>query len=194
MAGLAAPWRLGVCAEALQLRLGGSGLVVSAPRLRLLRGKPLDRLHNGASVIFAFQLSALGDRPVSGAPSPRVLERVLDRFAISFDLWEEKFSVSRLSRPPRSVSHLTSAAAESWCLENLPLPTASLAPDRAFWIRLEVRADDPKDRSPLLEEPGISLARLIELFSGPSRSGQASWLVDDGPFRLGDLTGAKGRG
>ena len=193
LGGLAAPLRQGLCAEALRPRLEGDHLRVSAPQLHFLTGKPLERLHNGASMAFDFQLSALADRP-STATTPRILERAVERFLMSYDLWEEKFSISRSSRPARSVSHLSVVAAEAWCLENLSLPAAALAPDKPFWLRLELRVEDPKDRPGVVADPGIILTRLIELFSRPSRSQQASWLVEDGPFRLADLSKAKGRG
>jgi len=196
-AGLAALGRgapaAGAPAETLRLRLESDGIRVSAPQLRFLTGRPLERLHNGSVVDFDFHLAALAERPIAGAPLPRALERALERFAVSYDLWEEKYSASRLSRPSRSASHLAAAAVPGWCLDHLPLPIAGLAPDRPFWIRLEVRAEDSRDRPPLLAEPGISLARLIELFSRPSRGGQPPWLVEDGPFRLADLR-TQGRG
>lgn len=121
-------------AEALRPRLNGDRLVVAAPQLRFLAGRPLERLHNGASVWFDLQLSAWAERPGAAGASPRLLERAIERFAVSYDLWEEKYSVSRLGRPARAVSHLTSGAAEAWCLEQLPLATASLASDHPFWL------------------------------------------------------------
>ena len=186
LAGAGAVVRAAVAAESLRVRLDTDHLLVSAPQLHFLAGRPLERLHNGASVWFDFQLSALAERPAAGG-SLRVLERAIERFAVSYDLWEEKFSVSRMTSPGQSASHLASASAETWCLDHMPLPTAALAPDRPFWLRLEVRAEEVRDRPPLLAEPGINLTRLIEIFSRPSRSGQPSWLVEDGPFRLSEL-------
>ncbi len=186
LAGLGAGVPRGHGAESLRVRLTGDRVLVAAPQLRFLMGRPLERLHNGASVWFDFQLSAVAERPAAGV-TPRVLERAVERFAVSFDLWEEKFSVSLLSRTAGAASHLTSAAAETWCLEHVPLATGMLAPDRPFWLRLEVRAEEARNRAPLLSEPGINLSRLIELFSRPGRTGQPSWLVEDGPFRLADL-------
>jgi hypothetical protein len=190
VAGVAAGLRA-AAAETLRVRLNGDRLTVAAPQLQFFMGRPLERLHDGASVWFDFQLTALAERPLAGT-APRVLERAVERFAVSYDLWEERFAVSRLSRPAHA-SHLTSRAAEAWCLEQTALPTASLAPDRPFWLRLEVRAEDPRERPAIWGEPGINLTRLIELFSRPSRSGQPSWLVDEGPFRLAELKSG-GRG
>ena len=188
MAGLGLPWRQAECAESLHPRLEGNLLHVSTTQLHFLTGKPLERLHNGASVAFNAQLSLSLER------GSAAVERSLERFVVSYDLWEEKFSASRLSQPPRSVSHLSAPAAEAWCLSNLAVPVSTLAPDQAFWLRLELRAEDPRERPAVLGEPGISLTRLIELFSRPSRGGQPSWVLEDGPFRLADLNKAKRSG
>jgi hypothetical protein len=189
---LLAPWQRSPGPEALVLHLERDRLRVSAPSLRFLAGRPLERLRNGASVAFDFQLAALAGRP-NTVPAPRVIERCLERFIISFDLWEERFAISRPGAGgPRGVSHLTSSAAESWCVEALALSTASLRREEPFWVRLELRAEDASDRPPVVGEPGISLARLIEIFSRPSRSQQPAWVVDSGPFRLADLKPARG--
>jgi len=187
-AGLGLPWRRAECAETLLPRLEGNLLRASAPQLHFLTGKPLERLHNGASVAFNAQLSLSLER------GSATIERSVERFVVSYDLWEEKFSASRLSQPPRSVSHLSAGAAEAWCLLNLMLPVTSLASDKSFWLRLELRAEDPRERPAVLGEPGISLTRLIELFSRPSRGGQPSWVLEDGPFRLADLIKARRSG
>ena len=188
MAGFGLPWRGVECAESLLPRMEGNLLRASAPQLHFLTGKPLERLHNGASVAFNAQLSLSLER------GSAAVERTVERFVISYDLWEEKFSASRLSQPPRSVSHLSAAAAETWCLLNLAVPVTALAPDKSFWLRLELRAEDPRERPAVLGEPGISLTRLIELFSRPSRGGQPSWVVEDGPFSLADLNKTKRSG
>lgn len=188
LAGLAVTARHGWGAEFLLPWLDGDRVRVSAPRFRFLTGKPLDRLRNGASVAFHAQLGLQTDR------AGPVVERAVERCVVSYDLWEEKFSVSILSRPARSVSHLSATAAEAWCLESLTLPLRGLAPDKPFWLRLELRVEDPKDRPAVVGESGINLTRLIELFSRPSRGQQLAWVIDDGPFRLADLNKAKSRG
>ncbi len=181
LAGLALPLRQGAYAESLLARRDGDRLRVSAPRLHFLTGKPLDRLRNGSSIAFNAQLALLKDRGGVAA------ERAVGRCIFSYDLWEEKFSVSALTSPPRSISRLSSTAAETWCLQGLSLPSAGLARDQPFWLRLELRAEDTKDRPGVVGEFGINLARLIEVFSRPSRAQQPTWLVEDGPFRLADL-------
>ncbi len=181
LASLALPLRQGAYAESLLVRRDGERLRVSAPRLHFLTGKPLERLRNGSSLAVNAQLALLKDR--GGA----VADRAIGRCVFSYDLWEEKFSVSALASPPRSISHLSSTAAETWCLDGLSLPSGGLAREQPFWLRLELRAEDAKDRPGVVGESGINLARLIELFSRPSRTQQQTWLVEDGPFRLADL-------
>jgi hypothetical protein len=49
-----------------------------------------------------------------------------------------------------------------------------------MWVRLEVRSSDPRDMPPIIGESGISISRLIELFSHPPRSGQQRWTLQPG--------------
>lgn len=190
-ASLAAPVLKGLTAPLLKLRLEGGDLRVAAPRLKFLTGKPLERLQDGASVAFLAQFSlAAGSNGIA-------MRRAVDRFVISYDLWEEKFSITRTGQnrnDRRSVSHLTMAAAEAWCLSNLALNAQGLAPDRQFWVRLELRAEDPRDQAAVVGEPGINLTRLIEVFSNPARAQQARWEAEEGPVRLADLPRVAGSG
>lgn len=167
-------------AEDLIPRLAGDHLMVSAPRLRFLTGKPLDRLRDGQPVSFDFQLSVAEP----GALAP--LRRAVERFTFSYDLWEEKFSVV-LRRSNRAASHLSAAAAEAWCLDNLHLPVRGLSLDTPVMVRLEVRGQEARDSRPVLADPGISLTGLIELFSRPARGQQPRWTLETGPLRLDAL-------
>ena len=178
---VAAPLCRCLYAQGLLLRLESNRLRVSAPQLRFLSGKSLDRLRNGSSVNFNFQLTASADRHTT------ILDRDVEQFAVSFDLWEEKFSAVRHSSLPRTVSHLSAASTESWCVDNLSLNAAALPADRPLWIRLEVRAQDPADRSAVVGEAGINLARLIEIFSRPARAQETRFVEEAGPVRLADL-------
>ena len=67
-----------------------------------------------------------------------------------------------------------------------PIP-ASLTPSRLFWIKLELRAEDPKESAAIIGEPGINLTRLVEIFSRPPRNQQQHWSEIAGPLRLQDL-------
>jgi hypothetical protein len=184
---LSATLSLGLAAPLLKLRLDGDDIRVSAPHLKFLTGKPLERLKDGASVTFLAQLSLTTD------VNALAIKRAVDRFIVSYDLWEEKFSVAKTGPDARSISHLSSSAAESWCLENLAVGIDSIPPDKPFWIKLEVRAEEPKDQASVVGESGINLTRLIEVFSNPARSQQPHWEAVAGPVRLLDLK-KQGRG
>ena len=72
-----------VQSKPLQVARQGNRLVVSAPQLHFIVGKPLEQLHNGASVTYLFSVTLTGADPI----------RIRQRFVLSYDLWEEKFSV-----------------------------------------------------------------------------------------------------
>jgi hypothetical protein len=185
---------LAMFANELALHRREQELHIRAPNLHFLNGASLDRLKNGAAVPFDFHLSLAVDS------SSNLYDRAVERFVISYDLWEEKYSVTKLwgsssmrgssrrgMRERRSVSHLSATAAESWCIDNIAVSTSGLDPNRRMWVRLEVRSSDPRDMPPIIGESGISISRLIELFSHPPRSGQQRWTLQTGPIRLADL-------
>ena len=178
MAGLVCPL---AAVELLLVRRDASGLRLSAPQLHFLTGKPLEQLKNGAGVSFLSQVT------VTSESAATVLARRVDRFVVSYDLWEEKFSVVRLGPPRRSASGLTAQAAEAWCLDHAIEVPVSLPAKRPFWIRLEVRAEDSKESAAVVGEPGINITRLIEIFSRPPRSQQPRWVAAAGPLRLEEL-------
>ena len=178
---VASYWGLSVSNENLTPRWVGDQLVVSVPGLHFLTGKSLERLRNGAAVPFDFQFS------VSAGKGNPALQRALERFVVSYDIWEETFTVVRLRNSRRSGAHLSAAAAEEWCLENISLPPASVPARQTLWLKLEIRSAEAKPVLPVHEEGGISLATLIDVFSRPTRSSQDHWSVETGPFRLSDL-------
>lgn len=159
----------------------GSQVRVAAPSLRFLTGRAMDRLRDGNVVSFDFSLAILGNN--------LPLRRSAERFVFSYDLWEERFSVTRLARDRtqrKQSTRLTQQAAEAWCLENLAVSTEGVTPDRSISVRLEVRAEDAKSTS-ASPDPGISLAALVEIFSRPARPHQPSWNLSEGPMRLNDI-------
>jgi hypothetical protein len=171
----------GLRAQPIQVRAESGRIRVSPSTTHFLDGKTLEKLHNGASVTFAIQVALLtGNRGVT-------LARAAGRFAVSFDIWEEKFAVAQLASSRRSASHLSAAEAEGWCLDNLILGDAGLSPDASFWIRLDVRAEEPDESPPAGEDAGITLARLVEVFSRGQRAGETRNHAEGGPFRLRDL-------
>ncbi len=168
--------------ESLQPRISNGQIRVAAPQFHFVAGKALERLHNGSPVPFAVQLALSTDRWTT------IAERDIERFVVSYDLWEEKFSISKLGSPRKSVSHLSMQTAEAWCVEEMALAPASAAGDQPFWLRLEVRAENPGEDLQVLTGEGVSLTRLVELFSRRARTEQNHWLVEAGPFHLASLT------
>ena len=173
---------MSVSNEDLVPRRSGEMLRVIAPRLHFLTGKSLQRLHDGAVVPFDFQLS------VAAGLRTNVIERTFERFTVSYDVWEERFSVVRLRDFRKSGSNLSANAAESWCLENILARSSALPADQQLWARLEVRSAESKEpsSSPFADQ-GISITTLIGIFSRPPRPAQDHWSLESAAFRLADL-------
>lgn len=168
-----------VSSQGLLPRRIGSDIHVSAPAIHFITGKSLSRLHDGAVVPFDFQLI------VAVGSKNNVVARALERFTISYDVWQEKFSVTRVSDFHRSPMRLSASSAESWCLDNIVVPAAGLPSGQTLWARLEIRSVESKE--PLAANSGINLATLIEIFSRPTRPEQDRWSVESAPFQLADL-------
>src|SRR5436309_2671275 len=128
VASFGAPLAVGLSAQSLKVRLDGDDLRVAAPQIKFLNGRALERLKDGATVVFLAQLS------LSSEINAPAIKRAVDRFVVSYDVWEQKFSVTQTGMEHRTVSHLSSGAAESWCLDNLALGIGGLAPDKPFWL------------------------------------------------------------
>jgi len=174
-------------AEHLNVTWDGDDLRVAAPEMNFLSGPPLDRLKDGAAVVFLTQLTLTTDDFKTN------LRRKPERFVFSYDLWEEKFSVTKLGEGQRTAAHLSLAAAEAWCLENVAISTSDLPQDRPFWLRFDMHAAEPKDEAAVIGESGLNLTRLIELFSRRPRDQQPQWSAQAGPLRLMDLRRLVGR-
>ena len=173
---------MSVSNEDLIVRRSADLIRVAAPRLHFITGKSLQRLRDGALVPFDFQFSI-----AAGARS-NIVERAFERFTVSYDVWEEKFSVVRLHDFHKSPLNLSANAAEAWCLENILARAASLPTDRELWARLEVRSAEPKEPSSFpYADPGISMTTLIGVFSRPPRPAQDHWSLESAAFRLADL-------
>ena len=187
LAGVAIPLSCLGASERLSVTWDGDDLHVAAPELHFLAGKPLDRLKDGAAVVFLTQLTLTTDNFTTS------LRRTPERFIFSYDLWEEKFSVTKLGEGQRTVAHLSAMAAEAWCLDNVAISATGLPQDRPFWLRFELRTAEPKDEAAVIGESGLNLTRLIEIFSRRPRDQQPQWIADAGPLRLGDLKRLIGR-
>lgn len=170
-----------LAAQSLTARVDRDQLHIGAPRLHFLRGEALERLRNGGTVSYALQLSARTDR------NGRVLARNTENFAVSYDLWEEKFAIAKLGASPRSVSHLSAEAAEAWCLENTALPVAALGGSSTFWLRLDYQADSPGASTGEQDNSGFTMNVLIDIFSRRTRAEQIQGFEETGPLRLENL-------
>jgi hypothetical protein len=187
LTSLSVPLAIALGAQTLEFRLESGNLIrVTAPSFQFLAGKPLERLKNGSSVSF------LGQLTLSTDANRTVEQRAIARFALSYDIWEERFSAVRYSlsqteEASRKSSPLSETAIQTWCLDSLALDASRIPLDQQVWVRLELRVEDAHDTGGLIGEPGISISRLIDLFSRPARPSQDHWQLDSGPFRLTDL-------
>jgi len=155
----------------------GDALRIRAPGFSFLKGDPLVRLKDGRSVrveLVAMVLEA------PGKPATVTVRRI---FALSYDLWEERFAVTSVDTRSQSVSHLMQAAAEAWCIEQLPVPIDSALRQRPFWIRLEYRIveADAADNS---ADFGYTLQALIDLLSRRRKTEPAPNALEAGPFTV----------
>lgn len=156
-------------------------LRVSAPNLHFLEGKTLRRLQDGAGLVFSLQLTLSTDQ------FRTVSRRQVERFVVSFDLWEEKFAVVRLGSGKRQASHLSKEAAERWMFDQSSMPLQGLTADAAHWVRAELRSDDPRDAGGFLLDPAVTLTRLVEWFGRAQRGENERWALEHGPFRPAEL-------
>jgi hypothetical protein len=169
---------MSVSSTGLSARQVSGELHIAAPTLHFLTGKSLSRLHDGAAVPFDFQLV------VASGSKNNVVARALERFTVSYDVWEEKFSVVRVRDLRKSGMRLSASSAESWCLNNIFVPASGL-PAGPLWARLEIRSVE--SREPVAANSGINLATLIEIFSRPSRPQQEHWSMESAAFELSSL-------
>ena len=154
----------------------GDTLRIRAPGFSFLKGDPLVRLKDGRSVRVELVAMVLAG---PGQPASVTVRRI---FALSYDLWEERFAVTSVDARSQSVSHLMQAAAEAWCIEQLAVPSGAVR-DRPFWIRLEYRiveADAGEDAA----DVGYTLQALIDLLSRRRKSEPAPPALEAGPFTV----------
>ncbi len=181
---VASPY-LAAASQEVEVRLINDRIQVAAPGLHFLTGKPLEQLRNGASVAFDIQISILSDQRQT------VLHRTFDRFVLSYDVWEEKFSVARMRSTANSALHLSASAAEAWCVSRFQVLTAGLPQDKPLWVRIDVRANEGRDKRLNNSEPddSFSLGALIDLFGRTARprAGTSQWRAESDSFQLAQL-------
>jgi len=167
-------------AQALTIRTVADALHVQARGFSFIEGPVLTRLREGRSVRIDFEMTVLSK------PEGPAVKQGAQGFTLSFDLWEERFAVSRVGTPPKSISHLRPRDAETWCLDNLTMPLSSLGVgrDTPFWLRLAYRVHDVAPEAN--EAPGerYTLRGLIDRLSRRREEADLAKSVDAGPFRL----------
>ena len=165
-----------VAGDALHVRAPGSGFGFG-----FIQGAALERLQDGRALRVDFELAVLAE------PGAEAVAERRQSFNLSYDLWEERFAVSLIGGPPRSISHLTARAAEAWCLEQLMVPVAALGRlgrDAPLWIRLAYRVQDPDPAADPDDGARFTLWTLIDLLSRRGQDDTVGDSVEAGPFRL----------
>ena len=171
---------LHLSAQTVTVDAVGEALRIRAPGFSFLKGDPLARLKDGRSVRVEIAAMVL---PAPGKPPAATARRI---FALSYDLWEDRFAVTTVDARSQSVSHMMMAVAEAWCVEQLVVPLSALGAlgrDLPFWIRLEYRllpGDSPSDA----EDSGYTLQALIDALSRRRKSESSPHSLEAGPFRL----------
>ena len=169
-----------VDAQTLTVRAVADALHVRASGLGFISGPVLDRLQDGRSVRVDFDLIVLEK------PNGAVVSRAQQSFNLSFDLWEQRFAVTRIGPMPRSISHLTARAAEDWCLDNVTVPVASLGRtgrDTPFWVRVAYRIQD-RASTAAPDDSTFTLQTLIDVLSRRREDENKAKSLEAGPFRL----------
>jgi hypothetical protein len=167
-------------AQTVTVRTVADALHVQARGFSFIEGPVLTRLKEGRSVRIDFEMTVLTK------PDGPIVKQALQGFTLSFDLWEERFAVSRIGSPPKSISHLRPRDAENWCFDNLTIPVSSLGlgRDTPFWIRLAYRVQDVTPETDGAPGERYTLRGLIDRLSRRREEADLAKSVDAGPFRL----------
>jgi hypothetical protein len=165
--------------QSMTVRAVGDALHVRVPGLTFIEGPVSERLQDGRAVRIDFELSVLEKSQGS------TIARAQHSFNLSFDLWEQRFAVTRIGQAPRALSHLTRRAAEDWCLDNVTVPLTAMgrfARDTPFWVRIEYRVQ--KRAAGSAEESTFTLQTLIDVLSRRREDQEQGKSMEAGPFRL----------
>jgi hypothetical protein len=168
-------------AQSVSVARAGDNITVRASEFAFIKGEPLARLKDGRSVRVDLELDVLP------GPGGAAAARGRRTFVLSYDLWEERFAVTQVGSPVRSIDHLRSAAAEAWCLEQLTVPVSALGRlgrELPFWIRLGARVLEA-DAGAAADDGGeFTLRGLIDALSRRRRNEPLTHAIEAGPFRL----------
>ena len=174
---------LAILAEDLMLRRQEDQLRFTAPKVHFVAGRTADRLKEGNTVPVDFQAT------LSAGTRQNIVKRIVERFVVSYDLWEERFKVVQvIGGQRRSASNLTAQQAEAWCFENSGMSMTNVPKDQPLYFKLEIRTDDSGARAPLFNaSDSLNLTALVNLFSRPPERQQWHWSGEIGPFGYSDL-------
>jgi len=171
-------------AESLKAQLVGEQIQFIAPEFRFISEESNQRLHDGATVIYAFRIN------VSGTKNGDALLALTYHCVFSYDIFEEKYRMVRLEPGFRSASHLTEPAARELCIRSLEVPAAKLHSTMQFWIAIEYRLE-PTPASRSKDDSRSLLDTLVDIFSQRSRKSPPADALRGGPFRLEDMRKSK---
>jgi hypothetical protein len=169
--------RLG--SQSMTVTTKGGEVRVQAPGFRFISDHTLARLKDGLTVRVEIEMRVLAG---PGAASAAAQNR--QTFVLSYDLWEERFAATVSGTGSRSISHLTAAAAEAWCIQQLLVPVSGLGSLRSqpFWIRLESQIVDGGSSG--REDEGLTLRGIIDTLSRRQASEKTSHSTEGGPFQV----------
>jgi hypothetical protein len=165
----------------LKVELHGDYLSVNAPQLHFLAGKAMQKLQNGSTLNCLMTLSVTprhGVKPVFF---------VKERLIVSFDLWEETYSIIESRPGGRSASRLTPEMVEDWFLEKVKIPVRSIPDGEFFMIVFECRTEGNDAGEIGQDSSTTTLAALIDLFGRKKHEAPVRWEASAGPLRLDDL-------
>jgi hypothetical protein len=168
--------------QSVTIKTVSGAVQVQAPGFAFIDGPVADRLRDGRSVRLEVALVVLDQ------PRGTIVTQARQAFALSFDLWEERFAVTRVGMPPRSMSHRSVKNAEAWCLEQVTVPVTTfgrLGRGAPFWIRLSYRVLEMTPEAEANPDEGLTLAALIDRLSRRGDQDQMGRSLEAGPFRLG---------
>jgi hypothetical protein len=180
MVSLAACPAVRLLAQSVVATRVGDNVTVRGPGLGFIKGETLARLKDGRTVRVEVEMAVLPK------PGERAAAETRQTFVVSYDLWEERFAVTQVVTPPKSISYQTTGSAEAWCLEQLAIPVGAIGPlahDLPFWVRLGYRVLDA-DSPPATDGGDFSLRGLIDALSKRRKVDAALHAIEAGPFRL----------
>jgi hypothetical protein len=167
-------------AQTLRLQLDADQVRLAAPDLRFISPDARQALHDGSSVTYSFRINISATR--NGIASISLTYHCI----FSYDIWEERFKVSRSEPGARSASHLSEEAAQKQCIESLTIPAGSLSADAPFWVSIDYQMAD-RQSSSTAEDQRTWLGTVVEIFSQRKEKPQSIGTIQGGPFRLSEL-------